>query len=161
MLDQTDYMIVITPRGIMRRRKKGSERRRAVLAEIERTLFIIRSELRGRAFDKTLGLSYLALEPIIQATLYYMLTQVLFGARLTTLSFASIYLTVVFWRWFAKTVDGSPNLFVSSSTILRQSNFSVNSVLFSYIGIEIANLMISLIVLAVFFVWLGVTPKLA
>jgi lipopolysaccharide transport system permease protein len=134
---------------------------RAAMAEVGRILFIVRSELRGRIFDKTLGLFFLALDPIIQAALYYVLTQVLFGTRMATLGFASIYLTVVFWRWFSKTIDGSPSIFVSYGTILRQSNFSVTSVLFSYLGVEIANFIIGLIVLAVFLFWLGVTPKLA
>jgi lipopolysaccharide transport system permease protein len=161
MTVQADYLLVITPQGVSRRRRSWGELFGAATADLWRILFIVRSELRSRIFDKTFGLFFLAFEPIIQAGLYYVLTQVLFHSRMETLGFASIYLTVVFWRWFSKTIDNSPSTFVAYGSILRQSHFSVNAVLFSFFGVEIANFIIGLCVLVVFFGWLGITPKLS
>jgi lipopolysaccharide transport system permease protein len=159
MTDESEYLLLITPRGVTRRHRSAAELFKYVLADAHRIIFVIRSELRSKVFDKTLGLFFLMLDPIIMAAMYYVLTQVLLGQRMETLGFASIYLTVVFWRWFSKTIDGSPGVFMTYASILKQSNFSITSVLFSYIGLEIANFLIGLTILLVFLTVLGVTPK--
>jgi lipopolysaccharide transport system permease protein len=159
MREASDWLVRITPKGVTRRPRTLTERTRLVASELTKIVFIIRSELRSRVFDKSLGMLFLALDPIIMAVLYYVLSQVMFGARSDARDFASIYCIVVFWRWFSKTVDGSPSVFVSYSAILRQSNFSVISVLISYLGIELANFLIGCVVLAIFLAILGIRPS--
>jgi ABC-type polysaccharide/polyol phosphate export permease len=159
--NQDGYMLLITPDGITRRHRSVPELLSSGLADAHRISYVVRSELRSKVFDKTLGLFFLTLDPLVMAGMYYVLTQVLFGSRMETLGFAGIYLTVVFWRWFSRTIDSSPGVFLSYSSILKQSNFSITSVLLSHIGLEIANFLIGVVILIVFLGILGVTPKLS
>ena len=122
--------------------------------------YIIGTELRIKIFDKTLGYFFLLLEPLLMASVYYVLTMVVLGSNISNLGFMDIYVAVVFWRWFSRTVDNAPALFNTYGTVLKQTNFSVYSITIAYLGMEFINLILSLVVLIIFLGFFGFYPNL-
>jgi lipopolysaccharide transport system permease protein len=123
--------------------------------------YIVGSELRIKIFDKTLGYVFLLLEPLLMASVYYVLTMVVLGSNITNLGFMDIYVAVVFWRWFSRTVDNAPALFNTYGTVLKQTNFPVYSILLSYLGMEFINLCFSFFILTIFLSIMGFYPNIS
>src|SRR5436190_8599045 len=133
----SNYEITITQNGIQKARLDFRETVRYWRSELSKIRYIIGSELRIKMFAKTLGLFFLMLEPILMAFIYYYLTWVLLGSTVGKEQFSVIYVSVVFWRWFSRTVDNSPGLFNTYGSVLKQTNFPVHSIVISYIGLEL------------------------
>jgi lipopolysaccharide transport system permease protein len=95
----------------------------------------------------------------MMAFVYYVLTKVLLGSNIPNDQFLLIYISVVFWRWMSKAVDGSPTIFASYATILKQTNFSVFSLILSSIGVETVAFLIASVVLFIFCAMLGFYPR--
>lgn len=157
----SDYVVTLTREGIRETRKDFREIIQYWSSELSKIQYIISSELRIKVFDKTLGLFFLLLEPILMAAIYYYLTWVLLGSTIGTKQFCVIYVSVVFWRWFSRTVDNSPGLFTTYGSVLKQTNFPVYSIVISYIGLELMLLIFAILVLLVFLFFLGFPPSVA
>jgi lipopolysaccharide transport system permease protein len=151
----------ITPRGLVYERRPFRERLRAARIELAKIALIVRSEIRSRVFEKVLGLVFLTVEPIMMALVFYALTYIILASRTSGTQFMTIYISVVTWRWMSKTVEGSPVLFPSYATILKQTNFPVMSLVLSFMGVEFFNFLISFGVLMLFCAAFGYWPSFA
>lgn len=151
----------ITPRGIRYGNRELRERLRDIARGLSIVYYVVRSEIRSRIFDKTLGILWLLLETIILAGLYYLLTKVIFRASIAENQFLFILVSLIFWRWFSKTVDNSPSAITGYGAVLRQTNFPVHLVLFIFMGIEFALLAFSFVVLVFFLMLFGIYPSVA
>lgn len=148
----------ITARGIKRKALAWTDFKQATKSEWSKIRLIVRAEIKGRVFEKALGVLFLAIEPVVMAFVYFFLTQVLMRGNLPYGQFLNIYIAVVFWRWLAKTVDGSPVTFASYATVLKQTNFSIFSLIFAYMGIEFVLFLVALSVLFIFATLMGFPP---
>lgn len=157
----SSYEVTITPSGIREGRRGLKESIQYWNSELSKIRYIVSSELRIKIFDKTLGLFFLLLEPILMAFIYYFLTWVLLGSTVGKEQFCTIYVAVVFWRWFSRTVDNSPGLFNTFGGVLKQTNFPVYSIVISFIALELVFLLLGILVLTVFLFFLGYPPSLA
>jgi lipopolysaccharide transport system permease protein len=153
------YWMKITPRGIVYQRYSWKEWFQTARIELAKIILIVRSEVRSKGFEKTLGMLFLTLEPIMMAFVYYILTYIILASRTSGSQFVSIYIAVVMWRWMSKTVDGSPTLFPGNAYILKQTNFPVVSVLLIYVGVEFVNFFIAFAMLFVVCVLFGYYPQ--
>lgn len=156
-----DYTTRITPKGIVNKRRSRAELVQHLQSEWSKIRYIVGSELRAKIYDKTLGIFFLVLEPLLMASVYYFLTMVLLGSRIGNFGFFNIYVAVVFWRWFSRTIDNSPALFSSFNSVLKQTNYPVYSLVISYIGTEFVNLCIGFCVLVIFLSIFGYLPNLS
>ncbi|WP_141730844.1 ABC transporter permease [Oligoflexus tunisiensis] len=159
-LDQS-ISTIITPNGI--RRKKHSLRHELIskLSYLESVMFITLADLKSRIFGKSLGVVWLLVEPAISASLYYLLTAVIFNAAGNKHHFLFILISVIFWRWFSKTIDSSPNALISFASILKQTNFPVQVGFFSFVITETCLFLINFTVLVFFLTLNGFSPNLA
>lgn len=155
------YYMKITPSGTTRAALTWAEFVKTLAVEWSKIKLIINSELQSRVFEKALGFLFLTLEPIIMAVTYYFLTKILLGSGLPDRQFLLIYVAVVFWRWFAKTVDGAPGVFATYAMVLKQTNFSVFSLIFVYIGVEFFAFLVAFSVLVIFTTLMGFPPNFA
>jgi len=122
--------------------------------------FIVLSELRAKIFGKALGIFMLTLEPIIMALLYYLLTSVIFKYSGTRNQFVFIFVAVIFWRWFSRTVDASPGIITGYGSVLKQTNFLISLVVYSYVILECVYLTINFVVLMAFLLIFGIYPTI-
>jgi lipopolysaccharide transport system permease protein len=156
-LDKSLYK-KITPQGSTYAPLTWEDAKRTLASEWSKIRLIIQSEMKSKVFEKALGVLFLAIEPIFMAFVYYFLTQILMRGNMPSGQFLNIYIAVVFWRWLAKTVDGSPVTFASYASVLKQTNFSVFSLIIAYIGVEFAVFLVALIVLFIFATMMGYPP---
>lgn len=154
-----DYSMVITTRGVRTTHRSFEDWIRHLKSEWSKVRYIVSSEVRIKVYDKTMGLFFLLLEPILMAAVYYILSMVMLGARSTAADFTAIYVAVVFWRWFSRTIDASPGLFNTYSNVLKQTNFPVYSILFSHIGLELVTLGLAFLVLFCFLLGFDFYPN--
>src|SRR5438067_123691 len=117
----SNYEITITRDGVHQAGRSLSETVQYWRSEFSKIRYIIAAELRIKIFDKTLGLFFLLLEPMLMAIIYYFLTWVILGSSVGKYQFSTIYVSVVFWRWFSRTVDNSPGLFNTYGSVLKQT----------------------------------------
>jgi len=153
-----EYRMLVTPRGVVFPPRTWGENMATAYGEIDKIRYIIASEVRAKVFDKTLGLVFLVLEPLLMATVYWLLTMVILGSRIGNIGFLNIYVAVVFWRWFSRTVDNSPGVFSAYAAILKQTNFPVFSIMASFIGSEMVNIVVGFGVLFVMLMLMGEYP---
>ena len=151
----------ITPSGSTYAPMTWEASKQLMASEWSKITLIVQSEMKSKIFEKALGVFFLAIEPIFMAFVYYFLTQILMRGNLPSGQFLNIYIAVVFWRWLAKTVDGSPMVFASYASVLKQTNFSVFSLVIAYIGVEFTVFLVALIVLFIFASILGYNPNLS
>lgn len=156
-----EYFLEIDRRGVKKSRRKLGERLRGFLRDIAVVRYIVASELRARVFDKALGMFWLLLEPLIIAGLYYLLTVVVFKQKVESNHFLFILVAVVFWRWFSKSVDNSPNMISGYGGILKQTNFPVHLLILVSMGTEFVMLGFGFLVLLVMLCSYGMYPNLA
>lgn len=157
----SNYKIYITNKGVSHGKQSFQEIVQQLKSEWSKIVYIVGSELRIKIFAKTLGLIFLILEPILMALVYYVLTMVILGSRIGIDGFFQIYVAVVFWRWHSRTVDNSPALFSTYGSVLKQTNFSVYSLVTSYVGMETVNLFFGASVLIIFLSFFGYYPNLS
>lgn len=153
------YKMLVTPNGVKFPARSWQEIWSNIRTEAGKIRSIIGSEVRAKVFDKTLGMVFLVLEPLLMATVYWMLTMVILGSRLGNIGFLNIYIAVVFWRWFSRTVDNSPSVFTTYAAILKQTNFPVFSIIASFIGSETVNILVGIGVLFVMLLLMGEYPS--
>lgn len=130
------------------------------LTELSRIWHIVGFELRAKIFDKTLGPVWLMLEPIIIAGLYYILTVIIFRAAGETRHFLFIMVSVIFWRWFSRTIDTSPTVINSYGSVLKQTNFPTLSVILIFMGQEFFFLLLGILVLFIFLAFYKIYPTI-
>lgn len=155
-----DFAVRITPSGITEMRYPLSERLKRFKIDIGRISFIVSSEAKSRIFDKVFGQFWLLIEPIITAGLYYFITTIVFSYAGEQRQFLFILTAVIFWRWFSRTVDGSPFAIVGYSSVLKQTRFPVIMVVLAFMATEAFFFIISFIVLMIFLIIYGRYPNL-
>jgi len=141
---------IVTPSGVQQTARNLQGSWQALRSELSKIHYIVQTELRVKIYDKTLGLFFLLLEPILMATVYYVLTMVLLGSGTSKATFFNIYVAVVFWRWFNRTIDNAPGLFSGYGSVLKQTNYPVYSIVMSHIALEFTNVCFALVVLVPF-----------
>ncbi len=152
----------ITPKGIRKSPRSFDETITLLKDSLTRARFIVTSEIKARVFGKSLGWGWLVVEPLMMAWIYYFISAVIFAFRPTDMNqFLFILVAVMFWRWFSKIVDGSPNVITSHSAALTQTNFPVTLLFVIFIGAETALFCVNLGVLAVFLIIFQVYPGTA
>lgn len=151
----------ITPRGIAEAKRPWGQWRSDLLANLGRISYIVQSEIRAKVFDKVFGQLWLLLEPVIFAGLYYFVTAVVFGSTGEQRQFLSILTAVVFWRWFSRTIDGSPTSIVGYGGVLKQTRFPVIMVVLTFMATEAFFFAMSFLVLVAFLAAYGCYPNLA
>lgn len=156
-----EHAMRITPKGIARGERSWEELRAELGANLGRIGYIVQSEIRAKVFDKVFGQLWLLLEPVIFAGLYYFVTAVVFGTTGEQRQFLSILTAVVFWRWFSRTVDGSPTCIVGYGGVLKQTRFPVIMVVLTFMATEAFFFAMSFLVLIAFLAAYGCYPSLA
>lgn len=155
------YEIKITPGQVRSVHKRSiSEIVSGMLYELQRIRFIVASEAKARIYDKSLGLAWLLVEPVIMAGLYYFITTVIFSFGGEERHFLFILVSVIMWRWFSRTVDGAPLCVVAYGGILKQTNFPVMMVVVSFMATEVFFWGMGFFVLIVFLMFYGVYPNI-
>lgn len=155
------FLMRITPRGISYPQRTWREGLHLAHLEMAKVALVVRSEVRSKVFGKALGMLFLAVEPIMMAFVYYVLTYIILSSGTSGSQFVSIYIAVVTWRWMSKSVDGSPTLFPGNAAVLKQTHFPVVSLLFIYMGVELVNFIISVIMLFLLCLMFGYKPNWA
>lgn len=156
-----DFFLKVTPDGISERKPSMHELVHQFGINLHRIRFIVGSEARTRIFDKALGQAWLLLEPVIMAMLYYFITTVIFTYTGEQRQFLFILTSVVFWRWFSRTIDGAPLSIIGYGSVLKQTRFPVIIVVLGFMATEAFFFLMSFIVLAVFLAWYGAYPNTA
>lgn len=156
-----EYYLNITPKGIYQSRRPIGETLSLIINDLYRIKYIVGSEVKARVFDKALGQFWLLVEPIIMAGLYFFISTIIFTYSGQKNMFLFILTAVIFWRWFSKTLDSSPSVLLSYSSIIKQTNFPVYIIILSYISTEIFLWFISFIILLVFLSCYKIYPSIA
>ncbi len=156
-----DFAMKITAGGIAERRRPFGESLQHFVTDLGRIGFIVSSEAKAKIFDKVLGQLWLLLEPVIMAALYYFITTVVFSYVGEQRQFLFILTSVVFWRWFSRTVDGSPLSIVGYGSVLKQTRFPVIMVVLAFMATEAFFFGMSFLVLAGFLAAYGHYPNLS
>lgn len=157
----SEYFLKVTPNGVYESKKSVNELLERAFNDFYRVKYIVGSEVRARIFDKALGQFWLLVEPVIMASLYFFISTVIFTYTGQKQMFLFILTSVIFWRWFSKTVDSSPTVLISYSAVLKQTNFPVYLIILSYISTEIFFWFMSFMVLVIFLTFNGIYPSLA
>ncbi len=156
-----NFVLKVTPQGIVERKPAFKERLHQFGIDLQRIRFIVGSEARTRIFDKALGQAWLLLEPIVMALLYFFITTVIFTYSGEQRQFLFILTSVVFWRWFSRTIDGAPLSIIGYGAVLKQTRFPVIMVVLGFMATETFFFLMSFIVLAAFLGWHGAFPTTA
>lgn len=157
----SEYFLKVTPNGVYESKKSVHELFEQICNDFHRVKYIVGSEVRARIFDKALGQFWLLVEPIIMAGLYFFISTVIFTYTGQKQMFLFILTSVIFWRWFSKTVDASPTVLLSYAAVLKQTNFPVYLIIVSYISTEIFFWLMSFMVLVLFLACNGAYPSFA
>lgn len=155
----TTTYLEITPSGIKRARKDLREQIENFKNDFSLIKFVVWGELHSRVFDKSLGILWLLLETLILAGLYYLLTKVIFKTDVAENQFLFILVSLIFWRWFSKTVDNSPTAITGYGSVLKQTNFPVHLVILIFMGLEFTLFLFGFFVLVLFLLFFGIYPS--
>lgn len=157
----SEYFLKITPKGVYESKKPLKEVIEFAINDFHRIKYIVGSEVKARIFDKALGQLWLLVEPIIMAGLYFFISTVIFTYTGQKNMFLFILTSVIFWRWFSKTIDSSPFVLVSYASVIKQTNFPIYIILLSYVCTEIFLWFMSFVVLMIFLTCYGILPSSA
>lgn len=156
-----EFFMRVTPNGIDEIKQPFAMWAKIFLTDLSRIGFIVSSEAKAKVFDKVLGQIWLLLEPIIMAALYYFITTVVFSYVGEQRQFLFILTSVVFWRWFSRTIDGAPLSIVAYGSVLKQTRFPVIMVVLAFMATEAFFFVMSSVVLLVFLAAYGHYPSLS
>jgi ABC-type polysaccharide/polyol phosphate export permease len=151
--ENNDYFLIIRPGKIIRRKQSVPQLCRSLIGEAQTALYLINSELKTRIFGKSLGVFALAVDPFFQTFIYYFLTAVIFKGSLEA-NFLNLYVMVIFWQLFSRPLLNSATSLSSSAGIIKQTNFSLRIVFFSFFGLEFILWLINFVILMCF-LWLN------
>ncbi|HAT2115965.1 TPA: ABC transporter permease [Legionella pneumophila] len=157
----SEYFLKVTPKGVYESKKTLREILVLAFNDFHRIKYIVGSEVKARIFDKALGQFWLLVEPIIMAGLYFFISTVIFTYTGQKHMFLFILTSVIFWRWFSKTIDSSPYVLLSYASVIKQTNFPIYIIILSYISTEIFLWFMSFIVLLIFLAFYGIFPTSA
>lgn len=153
------FAMKVTPTGIQEMHYPLAVRIERFLSDLGRIGSIVTSEAKSRIFDKVLGILWLLIEPIIMAGLYFFITTVVFSFGGEQRQFLFILTAVIFWRWFSRTIDGSPLAIVGYAAVLKQTRFPVIMVVLAFMGTELFFFAMSMVVLIFFLAFYGHFPN--
>jgi ABC-type polysaccharide/polyol phosphate export permease len=159
--EKSKFVLKITPNGMIHSKIGFDDRLSLCKKYVQHLFFIVKSEIHAKVFDKALGQLWLVLEPILTALLYFFISTVIFTYTGEKRHFLFILIAVVFWRWFSRTIDGSPLSIISFGTVLKQTKFPVIIVVLSFMGTEIFFFSVSFLVLIGFLAIYGHYPNMA
>ena len=149
----------ITP-GRCRRNKKTVGQHIAELKEqVHQVYNMVRGNMSRRSFGFVLGDLWLIGEPILYAGLYYFLVSVLFRVRGNDIGFFLIFTSVIFWRLHLRMLLASPNMVSAKASVLKQTNFPFQMIIYEFVGNELGFFLFKLIVLFTFLIFGGIFPK--
>ncbi|KTD30746.1 ABC transporter of LPS O-antigen, Wzm [Legionella moravica] len=157
----SEYFLKVTPKGVYESKKSLGEILERAFNDFYRIKYIVGSEVKARIFDKALGQFWLLVEPIIMAGLYFFISTVIFTYTGQKHMFLFILTSVIFWRWFSKTIDSSPYVLLSYASVIKQTNFPIYIIILSYISTEIFLWFMSFMVLLIFLACYGIFPTTA
>lgn len=154
------YLVRVTPGKITKSGQSYEDGLVQLRNEIQTSFFLSTAELKSRIFGKSLGVLSLAIDPVLQALVYYVLTAVVFRGSVGT-SFLNLYTVVVLWQLFAKPLGNSPTAFGANAGILKQTNFSLKIVFLSFLSLEFSLWLINFAIMILFLALNGVYPHLS
>lgn len=157
--NSSEPLVHIIPGKIIHTKSAFKTKLIRLMNEIHTSYFLNKSELKSRIFGKSLGIFTLAIDPIFQSLTYYFLTAVIFKGVVQT-SFLSLYTIVIFWQLFSKPFQNACTALSANSGIIKQTNFPLRIVFFSFFSLEFILWLINLAVLIVFLAFNGVIPNL-
>jgi len=149
----------VTPSGIERARPPLSARAGRLAADVHRIAVIARADLKAAYFGKSFGWLWLILEPLLLAGVYWFLTAVLWELRPEDRHrFLAILLSLVFWIWFARTLNAAPLMLTGNAALLRDTDVPVTLLLGVTLGKELVNWALSFAVTLGVLLVLGARP---
>ena len=149
----------VTPAGIERAPRPFRERVADLAADLERVAIIARADLKATYFGRAFGWLWLILEPLLLAGVYWIVTAVLWEVRPEDTSrFLAILLSVVFWIWFARTLNAAPFVLTANATLLRDTGVPAPLLLAVTLVKELVNFALAFAVTLVFLLALGMRP---
>lgn len=156
---EEDFLVRIVPGAIQNSKQAYKYYFFQIQNELQTAFFLTASELKAKIFGKSLGVLTLVIDPVLQAVIYYFLTAIVFKGVVGA-SFLSLFMTVVLWQLFAKPLGNAPSAFGANAGILKQTNFSLRIVFFSFLSFELFLWVINFVILVLFLALNGVYPNL-
>jgi len=159
----SDEWMEITPKGLRRSPKTIGQHISELKKNIGQVTCLIQTNLRRRTFGMILGGLWLFLEPFLFALLYYFLITVILkfrGGSGGEIRFLFIFTAVIFWRFHVKLLNSSPNLLVSRTGILSQTNFPIQLIVYEFLGTELTFFFFQFIILCLFLMLNGIMPNI-
>jgi lipopolysaccharide transport system permease protein len=148
----------ITPQGVRHPRKSLAESLSEVMANLGKVAFVIRCNIRRDAFGTSLGRLWMIIEPILQATTYFLLLKVILGVRGRDVEFVFIFSAITFWRSHATLSATSPNLIQSRGYDVVQNNLPLQMLYLEFFGTEAILFLMRLAILLAVLLASGVPP---
>lgn len=145
----------MTPEGVVHERLSLASRLQLLRRQWAIACRLTWFEVKARYFGRVLGLLWLWLDPLLFAALYLFLVTAISIGTVETDLYLGILVSVVVWRWFSRTLDNAPVLITSYGGILKQTNFSLGTLITSFIGVELFGFLVSLLLM---FLVLGFWP---
>ena len=148
----------ITPTGVRHPGKSFAESLAEIMANLSKVAFVIRCNIRRDAFGTSLGRLWMIIEPILQATTYFLLLKVILGVRGRDVEFVFIFSAITFWRSHATLSATSPNLIQSRGYDVVQNNLPLQMLYLEFFGTEAILFLMRLVILLAVLLASGVPP---
>lgn len=154
------HTMVITPGRARIIDVDGTPGWRRGLNMMHRIGLLVGWNLRKRIFDKSTGVLFLLVDPIMQALLFFYIVYIVFGVRGDDVSYVSIFTSVTLWRGHMLICSNSPYYLSSQAGILQQTRYSPIALLLEGIGTDAAVFFMLLLVVLGILVIAGEGPRL-
>jgi lipopolysaccharide transport system permease protein len=159
--DLGTFSFEITPAGESALHVPLRTRLSSIVRDSQRTVHLIRLDLKQQVFGLSLGHLWLLLEPALQAGAYYFLLTVVFGMRGSDSTFAFFLVAIIFWRSHALLTTSAPAFLVTKGRHYIDQGFGLNIAFLEFAAQELVLFTMRFTVLLFFLVVAGYTPHVS
>jgi ABC-type polysaccharide/polyol phosphate export permease len=157
--DEHEVWMEITPSGRRSSPLPLSARLIQIRQSASMMMLLARFNLYETTAGTVLGEVWLIIEPLMMAALYFFLIVILFGVRGNDVSFQYLLVSITFWRLHSVLLENSPRLIFGRSDLVKQSNFSVITIIYETVFTRIGYFLFSLVVMgAALWYGAGIVP---
>lgn len=150
----------ITPEGLKRVGHRPFADLHKVRVYAAQAAHLTRWSLSERTFGRFLGAIWIALDPILQAIVLFVILSVVFNIKGSDVSFLAIFMSVTLWRPTLNLISIAPGILVGRASLLQQTNFPVILILFEVLGVELAITALNIGIVTVLLLLAGKLPTL-
>jgi ABC-type polysaccharide/polyol phosphate export permease len=154
-------LIEITPDGIKHphlslRYRLGRWRRHA--AQI---MYLARLSIISKTQGRTLGKTWIILDPLLQTIVYFTMLQIIFKVNGTDVSFLTIFVSINVWRLSNTLFVLAPTMVNSYGVVLQQTSFPIEVLLLHQILAQLFTFGLNMIIVFVILAFGHVYPDIA